>query len=124
MSDAAVLAANEAFYAAFTRFDLSSMDAVWSHGGDVVCVHPGWPPIQGWTAVRESWAGIFSGNREMEFVLAGARVTMEGDIAHVELVENVRYAGEARPSFAVAARNSFKLDGGRWEMVAHVAEPV
>ena len=54
-------AVNAAFYAAHEQQDLDAMRAVWDHGDDVVCVHPGWPILRGWELVEESWRRIFAG---------------------------------------------------------------
>lgn len=118
-----LIEANRAFYIAFSRFDLGLMDDVWLHDDAALCVHPGWPALRGWPAIRESWARIFNGDRGMEFVLADVRTTIEGNVAHIDLVENVRYAGDSSPSFAVAARNTFRLIDGRWILAEHVAAP-
>ena len=37
-----VLTANEAFYDAFAKRDVSAMEAMWSQRTDIACVHPGW----------------------------------------------------------------------------------
>ena len=53
MSDLAeVEQANARFYQAFETLDLARMDQVWAHGEHVQCVHPGWPLLVGWAAVR------------------------------------------------------------------------
>jgi hypothetical protein len=47
--------ANRRFYQAFESLTLDEMDPVWAHGSEVARVHPGWPRLVGWDAVRESW---------------------------------------------------------------------
>ena len=54
-----VLTANDAFYAAFRAQDLVAMDILWSRDARVLCVHPGWEPLEGRELVMRSWRAIF-----------------------------------------------------------------
>ena len=74
---AAVEQANARFYLAFETLDLARMDEVWAHGEHVKCVHPGWPILIGWEAVRSSWATIFANTAEMRFTLSDVRGSAE-----------------------------------------------
>ena len=47
------------------------------------CVHPGWPLLTGWDAVRSSWEAIFESTEEMRFTLGDIRVEMAGEFAWV-----------------------------------------
>lgn len=49
-----VLAANEAFYTAFTNRDYPQLEALWAREHEVAVIHPGWPPLFGRSAVLES----------------------------------------------------------------------
>ncbi len=123
---AAVLAANRAFYEAFAALDIEAMAALWCRDGDALCVHPGWPPLRGWDAIRASWAGIFEGTERMEFVLAAEAVTIasDGEAAHVDLIENITSVnGERTTGGAIGARNGFVRRDGRWLLTSHVAVP-
>ena len=42
------------------------------------CVHPGWPLLTGWDAVRSSWEAIFESTEEMRFTLGDVRVARPG----------------------------------------------
>src|SRR5947209_7485125 len=64
---------NAAFYRAFEALDLRAMEEVWAHGEHVKCVHPGWPLLTGWEAVRASWETIFLNTQEMRFTLTDVR---------------------------------------------------
>ena len=50
---------NIKFYEALNNMDINSMDEIWLKDSSVKCVHPGWPIIKGWDAVRSSWENIF-----------------------------------------------------------------
>ncbi len=69
--------ANARFYQAFETLDLAQMDLVWSHDEHVKCVHPGWPILIGWDAVRSSWEAIFENTAEMRFTALGRAVGRE-----------------------------------------------
>jgi ketosteroid isomerase-like protein len=121
----AVREANARFYRAFESLTLDEMDAVWAHGGFVACVHPGWPRLTGWEAVRESWAAIFQNTVEMRFTLTDVQVDVRGDLAWVLCTENI--LSQARGDLAVTsilATNLFARHGGEWLLVHHHASHV
>src|SRR5262245_25344877 len=60
--EAAVLAANAAFYDAFARRDAAAMDALWAREVEVACIHPGWEALRGRAQVLASWRAILSGS--------------------------------------------------------------
>jgi ketosteroid isomerase-like protein len=125
-SDAdAVRAANEAFYRAFENLDLAEMDPLWLHAERAACVHPGWPRLTGWPAVRDSWEAIFRNTREMRFTLTDVQVEVRGDLAWVLCTENI--LSEARGNLsvtAILATNVFERRGGGWLMVHHHASHI
>ena len=49
-----------AFYDAFERADLHLMMAVWADEPGTICIHPQGSRLAGLTAIRESFAEIFS----------------------------------------------------------------
>ncbi len=112
----AVLAANEAFYAAFEKGDLDDLAATWEHSERVVCTHPGWPILRGWPTVRESWSRILGGSR-LQFILTNVSVAIEGDVAWVTLEENLLNGGQT--GGAVAALNLLVRGERGWLVVAH-----
>lgn len=121
----AVEAANAGFYRAFEALDLAAMDRVWAHGPHVKCVHPGWPLLVGWDAVRASWEQIFAGTAEMRFTLSDVRVTAVGDLAWVTCAENILSEVRGRVGVtSVLATNVFERVGGRWRLVHHHASHV
>jgi ketosteroid isomerase-like protein len=122
---AAVAEANARFYRAFEALDLAAMDAVWSHDEDVNCVHPGWPLLTGWDAVRESWRAIFANTEEMRFTIAEVRVVVHGDLAWVTCTENILSDVGGRVGVtAILATNLFAHAADGWRMVHHHASHV
>jgi ketosteroid isomerase-like protein len=127
MSDARSEAeeANRRFYRAFETLDLAEMEKVWAHGDHVKCVHPGWPLLSGWDAVRASWEAIFSNTAEIRFTLAEVQVTVRGLLAWVTCTENILSQVRGRVSVtSVLATNIFEQSADGWLMIHHHASHV
>jgi ketosteroid isomerase-like protein len=119
-----VEAANEQFYRAFEALDMRAMEQVWAHGEHVKCVHPGWPLLTGWAAVRESWESIFTNTEEMRFTLSNVRATVGGELAWVTCTENILSEVSGRVSVTtILATNLFERAGG-WRLVHHHASHI
>jgi ketosteroid isomerase-like protein len=117
-----VLFANAAFYAAFVSRDMIAMARVWADGDDIGCVHPGWPPLKGRTAVMTSWRNILTGPSPPNISFRRPTVAIHGSLAIVTCVEEI--AGEGRPQHLVAT-NIFTRAGrpGEWRLVHHHGSP-
>jgi ketosteroid isomerase-like protein len=127
MSDARseVEEANRRFYRAFEALDLAEMDKVWAHDDHVKCVHPGWPLLSGWDAVRASWEAIFSNTGEIRFTLAEVQVGVRGALAWVTCTENILSQVRGRVSVtSVLATNLFEAGADGWLMIHHHASHV
>ena len=121
----AVAEANARFYRAFEALDLAAMDAVWAHDDDVRCVHPGWPLLTGWAAVRESWRAIFANTEEMRFTISDVRVTAGPGVAWVTCTENILSDVGGRVAVtAILATNLFTRADDAWLLVHHHASHV
>jgi ketosteroid isomerase-like protein len=122
---AAVHAANSAFYRAFEALDLQAMDRLWAHDASATCLHPGWPLCAGWDEVRASWATIFANTATMRFEVADERIDAEEAMAWVVCVERIRSTGPAGDAMvgAVIATNVFRKEGDAWKMVHHHGSP-
>jgi ketosteroid isomerase-like protein len=122
---AGVEEANSRFYRAFEALDLAEMDAVWLHAEHTQCIHPGWPLIVGWDAVRSSWDTIFANTTEMRFTISDARVGGGADVAWVTCTENILSQVAGRVSVtSLLATNIFERDAGGWRLVHHHASHV
>ena len=121
----AVAEANARFYRAFEALDIAAMDAVWAHEESVKCVHPGWPLLTGWAAVRESWRAIFENTEEMRFTIGDLRVVVHGDVGWVTCTENILSEVGGRVGVtAILATNLFARDADAWRMIHHHASHV
>jgi ketosteroid isomerase-like protein len=121
----AVRAANERFYRAFESLSLAEMEPLWRQDGHVACIHPGWPRLVGWEAVRESWDAIFNSTREIRFTLTDVRIEVGGDLAWVLCTENI--LSETRENLsvtAIQATNLYERHGDAWLLVHHHASHV
>jgi ketosteroid isomerase-like protein len=117
MSDReAILFANEAFYAAFGGRDFAAMEAVWAQT-DITCVHPGWPPLRGRTAVMSSWRNILGNPDSPAAEVRQADVVMHGTTAIVTCIELL--PGD-RPH-TLCATNIFVKESGGWKLIHHQA---
>ncbi|HME97156.1 MAG TPA: nuclear transport factor 2 family protein [Methylomirabilota bacterium] len=117
--------ANARFYRVFESQDLERMDAIWSHGDHVRCVHPGWCLLAGWEAIRGSWETIFKNSTEMRFSLGDVHAHVEGGLGWVTCTENI--LSEARGNISVTsvlATNIFERHGAEWLMVHHHASHI
>ncbi|MBI1736756.1 MAG: nuclear transport factor 2 family protein [Candidatus Rokubacteria bacterium] len=123
--DAGIEEANARFYRAFEALDLAAMDDVWEHGAHVKCVHPGWPLLTGWDAVRESWRVIFENTAEVRFTISDVAVVASGAIAWVTCTENILQSVRDRLSVtSVLATNLFTRTPDGWRMIHHHASHV
>jgi ketosteroid isomerase-like protein len=122
---AEIEAANLGFYRAFETLDLARMDAVWLHTERAQCVHPGWPLISGWTAIRSSWETIFANTTEMRFTIGDARAAGGTELAWVTCTENILSDVGGRVSVtSLLATNIFERTPDGWRMVHHHASHV
>jgi ketosteroid isomerase-like protein len=117
--------ANARFYRVFESQDLGRMEAIWSHGDHVRCVHPGWCLLAGWEAIRASWEAIFKNSHEMRFSIGDVHAHAEGGLGWVTCTENI--LSEARGNISVTsvlATNIYERSGGEWLMVHHHASHI
>jgi ketosteroid isomerase-like protein len=118
MSDTdAILAANAAYYRAFSTGDVAAMSRIWADDG-VSCVHPGWTPLVGRAAVVDSYRNILASPNRVRIVHREDTAIVTGDEGRVVCIEIVE--GTA----LLAATNFFRHIGGAWRMVHHQASPI
>ena len=114
--DAAILAANAAYYRAFTTADFAAMTRIWADD-NVSCIHPGWPVLIGRQAILESYREILRNPNQERIEPRNETVMAAGDEARIFCVE---FVGGA----ALAATNMFKRIDGAWRMTHHQASPI
>jgi ketosteroid isomerase-like protein len=125
----AVELANHELYAAVEAADLDRMAEVWldgPHAETVVCVHPGWPAIQGREEVLRSWTAIMANTPYIQFFLTDLEVEVVGEIAVVTCAENI-LTGMGESALAggrAVATNVFRHTASGWRLWIHHASPV
>ena len=112
----AILAANRAFYAAFSRRDFEALADMWATSVPVACVHPGQPPMLDRETILRSWQAIL---RNPAAPKAG--VSDEFIIARYGLA--IVICREILPAGQLIATNAFVREGDHWRIVHHHAAP-
>lgn len=121
---AAVLAANEKFYAALTaafRGELEPMEAVWSHGEDVTYLGPDGRFLVGWKEVYADWAGLAGLRLGGEVRPVDPVVHVAGELAvchNFEYGQN-RVMEPLKASIKIRTTNIFRKENGVWKMIGH-----
>ncbi len=117
LDEAEVLSANEAFYGAFARRDLSAMDDLWARHEGVACVHPGWDAVRGRAEVMATFRAILTSPTAPPIRAARATATVLGDAAFVVCAESI-------DGTELVATNMFVREDGFWRLVMHQAGPI
>ena len=114
--------ANQNFYDAFNKQDLSSMGRVWNQNGVAHCIHPGWPVLRGADSILLSWKKIFENTDNLEIKLSDVEITTYGSFAWVSCQENLFSIHSAGvQTSTVHATNLFHKTNGQWKMIQHHA---
>jgi len=111
-----ILAANAAYYRAFTDGDFAAISRIWADD-NVSCIHPGWPVIIGRQEILDSYREILRNPDQERIDPRNETVLAAGDEARVICVE---FVGGA----ALAATNLCRRTGGVWRMTHHQASPI
>jgi ketosteroid isomerase-like protein len=123
--EAAVAAANEAFYRALSAGSIEGIAAACAQDEDVTVLHEASKEVAvGWPAVLETWKEVpFDAFANISVVMPGAVVKVHGPFAWVAGLEKVRGSmkdGQAF-SFTALGTNIYEKRDGRWLIVHHHA---
>ena len=110
-----------AFYDAFERADLNLMTAVWAHDAGAICIHPQGPRLAGLTAIRSSFAEIFSHGPNASLKISELRKQDGQTLAIHSVYETFVIPGQPAAISPVLATNVFILTPHGWRMVLHHA---
>lgn len=120
-----VLRINEIFYRALENGKLDLMEEVWLKDTRAKCIHPGWPMLWGWEAIRQSWKNIFDSGAPIKVQISNVAVEISGDLAWVTCIEHISYVIRDQIQINLAqATNIFERQGSRWLMIHHHASPM
>jgi ketosteroid isomerase-like protein len=120
----AVIQANDQFYRALSLADLGAMQRLWLESVDAVCIHPGWRPVYGWEAIRDSWRAIFVNQGPLRIWASEAQARVFGQTAEVTCLENID-TGQVAGAGLIQTRatNIFRRVGAEWKLLEHHAVP-
>lgn len=132
--EAAVEAANTAFYEAMETGDFDTVSGLWLDDDTVpvTCVHPGWPVLTGRGEVLRSYALIMANTEYIQFFLTDLKISLADDTALVTCTENILSGGPAEDGAElgplvgqlVVATNVFRRTPDGWRVWSHHASPV
>jgi len=125
LDDAAVLAANEAFYKALSAGSVGGISEACAQDDDVTVLHEASKAVAvGWPAVLETWKAVpFDAFSQLSVVMSGAVVKVKGHLAWVAGLEKIRgkLKDGADVSFTALGTNIYENRDGRWLIVHHHA---
>lgn len=117
MDEDSLLAANAAYYRAFSARDLAAMEKIWAPNA-VTCAHPGWPVVLiGRGPVIGSYRDIFRNPSQEAVSAEEERVLIDGVDGRVFCVESVGGG-------LLLASNWFRFIDGSWRLLHHQASPI
>jgi len=117
MDEEDLLAANAAYYRAFSARDLAAMEKIWAEEG-VTCLHPGWPvALIGRAPVIGSYRDIFRNPSQEAVSAEEEQVLLDGFDGRVFCVEKVGGG-------LLLATNWFRFIDGTWRLLHHQASPI
>ncbi|MEX0169597.1 nuclear transport factor 2 family protein [Streptomyces sp. LMG1-1-1.1] len=132
--EAAVEAANTAFYEAMETGDFEGVSGLWLDDGatPITCVHPGWPVLTGRGEVLRSYALIMANTEYIQFFLTDLEISLADGTAVVTCTENILSGGPAEDGAElgplvgqlVVATNVFRRTPAGWKIWSHHASPV
>ncbi|MFK7998051.1 MAG: nuclear transport factor 2 family protein [Polyangiales bacterium] len=114
MIEAAIKAANEAFYRAFRERDYAAMERLWAREVPVACIHPGMAPLIGRGTVMASWRGILGHPGAPTLCCTAVTVHVLGTSALLTCLE-----GEENGLPRLVATNVFTMENGHWKLSHH-----
>lgn len=121
----AVLAANRAFYRAFSSRDLSAMNLLWWQGTTSSCVHPGWQLLAGWESIQSSWQSIFRNTDSLEIEIEIIHLEIDRSLAYAIVSETVLQSSVGRKLKAQSiATNIFQKMAQKWYLIHHHGSPI
>lgn len=114
-------AAEQAFYDALEKADLSMLMQVWAEDEEIICVHPGGLRLIGHHAVKESWQDILSnGGLHIRHSRCFSLNSMMS--ATHSLIETISVQGpEGQEQALCFATNVYHKSPTGWRLVMHHA---
>ena len=120
-----VIAANQAFYEAFSNRDLKSMNLLWWLGSTSSCIHPGGEVLIGWETIKASWESIFQNTSSLEIDIEIIGMEVDRALAYIVVRETVLQSSRGRSLKAQSiATNIFQKMAQKWYLIHHHGSPI
>jgi len=120
-----VLAANKRFYEALESGNMELMEEVWVKDSRAKCVHPGWPMLWGWEAIKQSWINIFRSGGPTEIKISNVSVEVSEKLAWVTCIEHIGHAvGDQIRTALAQTTNIYEKHGSQWLIIQHHASVI
>jgi Ketosteroid isomerase homolog len=120
-----VLQVNGTFYLALETGNLDLMEQIWVKDQRAKCVHPGWPMLFGWEAIRQSWERIFDSGGPLKIQVSNVTVEVSEELAWVTCIEHISHQIRDQIETNLAqTTNIFERHGSLWLMIHHHASPI
>ena len=120
-----VLAANQAFYDAFSNRSIAEMNLLWWQGTSSLCIHPRGRVLVGWNAIQASWESIFNNTNSLDIDIEVVKVEVDRSVAYVVVLETVLQSSRGRSLKAQStATNLFQKMAQKWYLVHHHGSPI
>ncbi len=117
--------AHENFYEALNKADIRLMESIWLGDRKTKCIHPGWPAIKGWEAIKASWMSIFESGELASVETSDVLIDVGEKAAWVNCIERLNHFVDGRIVVTLAqATNIFEKTDEGWRMALHHASPV
>jgi ketosteroid isomerase-like protein len=126
--EAEVKAAIDAYHRAIESRDLSKIEPLWAHEGDIFLVNPSDKSISvGWDAVKKSWESTFEPIAELKLTQTdGPHIRVKDNIAWSmgNVTSDVKLKSGDTRSAPTFETDVFEKSGGKWLLVSHIASRV
>ena len=114
-------AAEEAFYDALRRGDLTGLMSLWADDDDALCIHPNGPRLVGRRAIDASWSEILS-DGGMDVHATSVRIFAGAMLSVHSVIEELQVEGDGGTELlACVATNVYVRDSGGWRLLIHHA---
>jgi len=115
--------AEDAFYLAFTRANITAMMQVWLDAQHIECIHPAGPRLSGPEAIRQAWQQIFAQGERLQFQVQRQQCTQTASLAIHSVSEHITQTDQPGATALVLATNIYELTADGWRMILHHASP-
>jgi len=121
-----ILDTNKKFYEALSKADIDLMDSIWVKDERAKCIHPGWPLLKGWDAIRKSWEDIFVAGGISGVRISDVNIRLTDEVCWVTCIEHVSHVIKDTIAInLIQATNLFEHnEKNEWNLILHHASSI